>query len=134
MGDKKNLFIGSLIGVGLAFGIESLYRHALLSRSVYKIIAEPLFHVSVALVVIMIVLSPLRGEIFKSWLRLAILWVPLQILVVVSMAIRERGTVGGGFFNAPTVESMSIFFSCVFFFVSLVFIFVKYSTLRNKMQ
>lgn len=129
---KKTLFIGSLMGVGLAFGIELLHRQALLSRSVYKIIAEPLFHVSVALVILVIVLTPLRVEIFKSWLRFAIYWVPFQIFVVVSMVISERGTAGGGFFNAPIAEPMSILFSAVFLFLSLIIIITKYITLRKK--
>lgn len=120
------------MGVGLAFGIESLHRQALLSRSLYKITAEPLFHISVALIAITIVLIQFRGEIFKSWLHFAVYWVPFQIFVVISMVISERGTAGGGFFNAPTAEPMSILLSGVFLFLSVIIIIKKYSTLRRN--
>ncbi|KKS27721.1 MAG: hypothetical protein UU88_C0003G0049 [Parcubacteria group bacterium GW2011_GWC1_42_11] len=131
-GDKKTIFIGSLIGIGVAFGIESLHRQALISRNIYKITAEPLFHVSIALIVIVIVLAPLRGEILKSWLRLAAYWIPLQILVVVSIVIGERGVAGGGFFNAPMGEPISIFLSGLFLVISIFLIITKYITLQKN--
>lgn len=132
MGDKKTLFIGSLMGVGLAFSIESLHRQALLSRGVYKIIAEPLFHISIALVVIAIIFISVRHDIFRSWLRFAVYWAPFQIFVVISIAISEHGVAGGGFFNAPIAEPISMILSGLFLVISIILIITKYITLRKK--
>lgn len=77
---KKTLFIGSLLGVGLAFGIESLHEQGLVSRSLYKIVAEPLFHISIVLLVLAVILIPLRNIIFRSWLIFATFFVFLRFI------------------------------------------------------
>ena len=129
---KVIIFLVGIIGTGFAFLIDVLYRQSLLSRGVYKTIAEPLFDFSVAIIIISIFLIFVRQEVFRAWLRFAYVWMPLSLVVIYLSA----GWTGGGF-GIPNVldqETVAIIFSGLFVIISLLLVIWKHFTFRRSSQ
>jgi hypothetical protein len=126
---KTKVLIIAFAIMGTALLIDSLYRQSLLSRSVYKAAAEPLFLFALPLILISIILMFVREEVFRAWLHFAYWWIPTSLVL-----IYFAGGWSGGGFGMPNVldqEFVSMILSALFLIISLLLIIWKYFTTRR---
>lgn len=74
----------------------------------------------------------LREEIFRSWQKFAIIWVPISILLIARAPAQRDCFFGGPFCYGLDREGMIWFTAGIFFIVSLIIIAVKSWKLRGK--
>src|SRR3989338_9344774 len=127
---KKSVFLTAVLGVGLALLIQFLYKQSVLSRSVFKSVAEPLFVIALSLLFVSFFLFLVREGVFRAWLRFAYWWIPVS-LVFIYLA----GGWSGGGFGIPAVldqEFVSLILSGLFVLISLLLIAYKYFASRRS--
>jgi len=93
-----------------------------------KTLAEPLFFLALSLVLVSIFLFFVNDNIFKKWLRIAIIWFIINIAL-----ITISPTYTGGWINfGPTKELVSIWMGVLFVIISLVLIIWQVIKERKK--
>lgn len=128
---KKSTVIISVFGLVIALILQSMYKQFLISDHYYQLIAEPLGHISLSLVIVSFVLFFVREEIFRSWSYFARWWISFHIVIFFLLFLTGKDN-GGGFFNVSFTEPISMFFSGAFLAISLILIITKYTTLQKK--
>ncbi len=110
----------SIVGIIIAYILNFFYRNSHLSRGVYKIVAEPLFYMSVSLFVVSLIVYFVREEIFHSWIKFTYYWILISIFLVL---IIPGGGGNGAFPSLIDAESISILMSGLYFIISLILVF-----------
>lgn len=121
---KKNILIGALTGIAIAYMIDYGRKFGI-SREIYKFVAEPLFNLSLSLLIISAIIIFVRDQIFYSWLKFAYWWLSITILLVLIVPTND------GSLLPITKEIVSLWMSGLFIFISLVIIVIKSLKLRK---
>ncbi len=121
---KKKILIGALMGVVIAYVLDYGRKFGI-SREVYKFIAEPLFNLSVSLLIISTILLFVRDQIFHPWLKFAYWWLSASVLLVFLVPTHN------GSLLPVTKEIVSLWMSGLFVFISIMIIIKKSLKLRK---
>jgi len=130
---KKNTF---LVSIGLVFLSLVINPYVLgfcienekycIFRSYSHTIGEPLFIISLSLMVCSLILFFMKDEVFKFWLKFAYIWIPLTSIFVIISPEYDSGLI------PIEKESVSILFSVLFLLISIIIIISKSISLRKK--
>jgi hypothetical protein len=110
------LFVGYAVFYPYTFGICMPAEGHCFLASYKKIFAEPLFLLSLSLLIVSPFLFLVRDVVFLKWLRFALIW-----FAVAAVLIAATPTYTGGWMSfGPTKESVSIWLSMLFVAVSSI--------------
>lgn len=124
--NKRNTFFFAVFCLCVAFLLNYLRGSYGISREVYKLIAEPLFNLSSALLLCSLMLFFVRDEVFGAWRKFALVWIPLSIF---SIAITPNTT---AILQVVDKEVISIVCAGLFVVISLILVIFKTYSLKGK--
>lgn len=118
---KIIVFSLSLIGIFIAIMIDYFYRNSNLTRTTYKLIAEPLFYISISLFITSFFIMFIKDQIFHSWIKFTYYWIPISMFLVL---IIPGGGGRGSFPSLIDAESISIIMSGLYLIISLIIVII----------
>jgi hypothetical protein len=129
----KYILIFSITGIFLGLAISNLIDAASCSNydfcsGIQDVIGVPMFLFSVLIFFLSVLLYFLQKEIFYSWFRFSKRYIPLSFLAIFLSLYSSRGD----WLNPFETEFLTWVLAGVFFFVSVILIFVKSLKLRSK--
>jgi hypothetical protein len=125
---KKNFFIlAAAISAYLVLTVKNNCDSAGCYTSLNEILTLNAWVILVALLFSVVTL-PLKVEIFRAWIRLAIWWVPVSMILI---GISPKRFAGGGQLFSAGREDVAFAMAGLFIIISLIIIAWKYVATRK---
>ena len=128
---KKIVLLIAVVGVFL--GCVTIIFHKDLAlyidRNILQFVAEPLFSLSVSILIASAILMFTQEQVFRAWFAYARIWIPVQFILTLILSFDTSSGLAHGLTSA---ENIAVVLSFLFFIFSIVIIFYNSFSLRSK--